>query len=175
MFVSPMWTFARKHHLPQHERICRTRPNIALCTRSRILCRSVEHLEKSLDERKSLLKQFGLCFRCWMTTDHFAKDCKVIVTCEDYGSGKHATALHLGSPHAVSPDSKQSDKSDKLNCEPQLPEVSSTCTEVCGSGYAGRSCSKICLVDVSHASQSQRKVGMYAILDDPSNKSLART
>ncbi|KAL1442113.1 hypothetical protein MTO96_000009 [Rhipicephalus appendiculatus] len=113
--------------------------------------------EKPLDERKSLLKQFGLCFKCCTATDHFAKDCKVVVTCADCGSGKHATALHQGSPSSVPSDSKQVAKIDEPNSELQSPKVSSTCTEVCGRGCAGRSCSKICLVDVSHTSEPQRK------------------
>lgn len=57
--------------------------------------------EKSFDEHKSLLEQFGLCFRCCKTTDHFAKDCKVVVTCADCGRYNHATVLHQASPNAV--------------------------------------------------------------------------
>ncbi|KAL1478828.1 hypothetical protein MTO96_052352 [Rhipicephalus appendiculatus] len=93
--------------------------------------------EKPLDERKSLLKQFGLCFKCCTATDHFGKDCKVVVTCGDCGSIKHATALHQGSLSSVASDSKQVAKIDEPNSELQSPKVSSTCTEVCGRGCAG--------------------------------------
>ncbi|KAI3352172.1 hypothetical protein L3Q82_020980 [Scortum barcoo] len=53
--------------------------------------------------------------------------------------------------------------------------VISNCTEVCGEGFHGKSCSRICLVTVYPA--GNRKVGkkMYVMLDDQSNKSLART
>ncbi|KAL1460299.1 hypothetical protein MTO96_043374 [Rhipicephalus appendiculatus] len=62
--------------------------------------------EKSLDERKSLLKQFDLCLKCCTATDHFGKDCKLLVTYVDCGSGKHATALHQRSPSIGPSDSK---------------------------------------------------------------------
>ena len=56
----------------------------------------------------------------------------------------------------------------------QPPEVTSRCTEVCGDGLPARSCAKICLVQVFRQGQRERSVKMYAILDDQSNRSLAR-
>lgn len=53
--------------------------------------------------------------------------------------------------------------------------VNSQCTEVCSPGQAGRSCSKICLVRVYPQGQRERAVKVYAILDDQSNRSLARS
>ncbi|KAK0147347.1 putative nuclease HARBI1 [Merluccius polli] len=52
--------------------------------------------EKTLDERKQLLKNNSICFRCCSATDNFAKDCKVEVQCGECQSDRHPSALHPG-------------------------------------------------------------------------------
>ena len=54
-------------------------------------------------------------------------------------------------------------------------EVTSRCTKVCGKGSLPRSCSKVCLVRVFPQGQPERSIKMYAVLDDQSNRSLARS
>lgn len=53
--------------------------------------------------------------------------------------------------------------------------VLSKCTEVCGSGQSLRSCSKICLVKVDPKTDPDRPTKVYILLDDQSNRSLARS
>ena len=53
--------------------------------------------------------------------------------------------------------------------------VNSNCTEVCGTGNVGWSCSKICLVKLYPKGQSDKAIKAYVILDDQSNRSLARS
>ncbi|XP_042150458.1 uncharacterized protein LOC121838334 [Ixodes scapularis] len=130
--------------------------------------------EKPLQERKSLLKQFGICFRCCSSTNHLARDCKVVIKCDDCDSTEHTRALHPDSSKPLSSSLGQDPEDDTIH-HGLSPDVSSKCTEVCGEGYGGRSCSKICLVSVCHSSTPQKAVRMYAILDDQSNRSLART
>ncbi|XP_073469696.1 uncharacterized protein [Aquarana catesbeiana] len=51
----------------------------------------------------------------------------------------------------------------------------SNCTEVCGQGKSARSCSKICLVTVYPTGKRERAVKMYAVLDEQSNRSIAKS
>lgn len=59
--------------------------------------RSVVPSEKShWTKRKSLLKNNGICFRCCISTCHFARDCKTVLRCADCGSKRRGTAPHPG-------------------------------------------------------------------------------
>ena len=49
------------------------------------------------------------------------------------------------------------------------------CTQVCGQGFIGKSCSKICLVNVYPEGHRNKMKRTYVILDDQSNVSLAKT
>lgn len=53
--------------------------------------------------------------------------------------------------------------------------TTSMCTVVCGGGLKGKSCSKICLVNVYPKGEPEKKVRIYVLLDDQSNASLARS
>ncbi|XP_038159402.1 uncharacterized protein LOC119795453 [Cyprinodon tularosa] len=53
---------------------------------------------KTIDERKAYLKDQGICFKCCSSTTHLARDCKVILRCDECDSEKHITALHPGPP-----------------------------------------------------------------------------
>lgn len=48
------------------------------------------------DERKRVLKDNTICFRCCASTVHQAKNCDVVVKCTECDSEKHVTALHPG-------------------------------------------------------------------------------
>ncbi len=54
-------------------------------------------------------------------------------------------------------------------------DVSTKCTEVCGSDLSGKTCSKICLVSVFPSGQREKAIRVYAIIDDQSNRSLVRS
>lgn len=54
-------------------------------------------------------------------------------------------------------------------------DVTSKCTEICGKAHRPRSCLKICLVDVYPSNCPEKAKRMYVVLDDQSNRSLARS
>ncbi|KAK7892056.1 hypothetical protein WMY93_024019 [Mugilogobius chulae] len=131
---------------------------------------------KSIEERKNILKENGICFKCCTSTSHLAKDCKVPVKCSECDSDRHDNAMHIGTPPQVStrPAPPANDGGEEEQA-PTTTTVSSQCTQVCGPGQAGRSCSKICLVRVYYQGQREKAANMYAILDDQSNRSLVRS
>lgn len=51
--------------------------------------------------------------------------------------------------------------------EENSPVTTSSCTEVCGKGLDGKSCSKICLVTVYPKGHPEQKKRMYVMLDAP--------
>ncbi|XP_060793215.1 uncharacterized protein LOC132896416 [Neoarius graeffei] len=132
---------------------------------------------KLLDERKAFLKENGICFRCCSSTFHQAKDCKAIIQCSECNSDKHIAALHAGpAPWSTKPASGPLEEHGGEGEESTSASVTtSLCTEVCGDSTITKSCSKICLVDVYPKDQPEKKARAYAILDDQSNRSLARS
>lgn len=133
---------------------------------------------KHLDERKTYLKENSICFRCCASTKHMAKDCKTTLKCVECESDKHTSAMHpgpaawlLGGQTEHSPGDKQSGESEDL----APPIVTSKCTDICGGTPRPRSCSKICLVKVSHADHPSKSHRVYAVLDDQSNRSLVKS
>ena len=131
--------------------------------------------EKSLEERKQLLKENYVCFRCCSSTDHLARNCSAEVKCMECGSTGHVAALHPGppvwKPKPSPPSSEHGGEEDKAD----IQEVTSRCTQVCGEGVSSRACSKICLVSVYPAGHRGEAKKMYAMLDEQSNRSLARS
>ncbi|KAK0139185.1 hypothetical protein N1851_024265 [Merluccius polli] len=126
---------------------------------------------KPLTERKGLLRDHRRCFRCCSAT-HMAKDCSVKLKCFECESDRHCTAMHPDIHLSPAVSSVTEPDTEQQNNTPS--EVTSRCTEVCGEGLPARSCAKICLVQVFPQGQKERSVKMYAILDDQSNRSLAR-
>eukprot|EP00079_Xenopus_tropicalis_P024746 XP_012817710.2 PREDICTED: uncharacterized protein LOC100485864 [Xenopus tropicalis] len=130
---------------------------------------------KPIGERMYFLRQNGICFKCCETTKHIARDCKISVKCSECGSEKHIAALHpdLPAPPAETVQARTDHGRELSDSSP--PPVMSKCTEICGTGKSFRSCSKICLVTVFPSGQRERAVKMYAVLDEQSNRSLAKS
>lgn len=59
--------------------------------------------------------------------------------------------------------------------ERHLSQRSTPSVEVCGVGKEPRSCSKICLVKIYPKARPDKVTKVYAILDDQSSRSLARS
>ncbi|KAL0168120.1 hypothetical protein M9458_036342, partial [Cirrhinus mrigala] len=138
-------------------------------------CRSFR--DKLLPDRKQYLKDNSICFRCCASTAHIAKNCNTVITCAECKSDKHTEALHPGpSPWKAKPHSPTSDNGrEGEDSQPSQEAVSSSCTEVCGNGVSARACSKICLVKVYPQGHRESATKVYAIIDEQSNKSLARS
>ncbi|XP_039885710.1 uncharacterized protein LOC120732292 [Simochromis diagramma] len=132
---------------------------------------------KTLEERKAYLKDNNICFKCCSSVQHMAKDCPKSVQCTDCGSERHITALHPNPrpQRAESLVASEGYGGEEREGEASVANVTSKCTEVCGDSVGSRSCSKICLVRVYPAGQPEKAVKMYAVLDEQSNRSLAKT
>ncbi|XP_067306911.1 uncharacterized protein [Pseudorasbora parva] len=132
---------------------------------------------KSLEERKSILKENGICFKCCTSASHLARDCKATVKCMECDSDRHHAAMHPGPPPQVyrrstpPPDNGGEEEEHASSST----AISSHCTQVCGPERTARSCSKICLVRIYPQGQHEKAINMYVILDDQSNRSLVRS
>lgn len=104
-----------------------------------------------------------------------AKDCKMTVKCFECNSDQHIVALHPGPPLLTTQSVVDDRNESREQNESPLSSITSKCTEVCGSAYGTRSCSKICLVKVYPEGRKEKAIKMYAVLDKQSNKSLAKT
>ncbi|XP_039176794.1 uncharacterized protein LOC120297805 [Crotalus tigris] len=69
-----------------------------------------EFRKKSLDDRKTLLKENRICFKCCDSMDHIAKDCTADVKCHLCNSDRHPAALHL-EPKTLPMESRQATSS----------------------------------------------------------------
>lgn len=54
-------------------------------------------------------------------------------------------------------------------------EVSNKCTELCGTTFSGRSCAKVLPVRVYPSFNSEQAIKVYAVIDEQSNRTLARS
>ncbi|XP_078809202.1 uncharacterized protein LOC144994598 [Oryzias latipes] len=130
--------------------------------------------KKLIGDRIAFLKEKRICFKCCSSTSHLARDCKMSVKCSECGSVNHDVAMHPGQVlqnAKISPPPQENGGEEE---ESNMYDVSTSCTEVCGSGQWGRSCSKICLAKIFHKSNKMKTVKAYVIFDDQSNRSLAR-
>lgn len=128
---------------------------------------------KTLEERQTLLRENGVCYRCCASTVHLAKNCKAVIKCNECESDKHVSALHPGPPPWANKD-PSSDNGGEKDRSPAA-NVTSQCTEICGDNPIPKSCSKICLIRVYPEGSPEAMVKMYAVLDEQSNRSLARS
>ncbi|XP_036003031.1 uncharacterized protein LOC118566091 isoform X1 [Fundulus heteroclitus] len=131
--------------------------------------------EKTIDERKTLLKENNVCFKCLSSSSHIAKNCRLNVQCLECKSDRHNTALHPG-PAAwqqeAGPASEHGGEEDAASSQSQ---ITNKCTKVCGGELTDRSCSKICLIKVFPTGHREKAVKLYAIMDEQSNRSLVRS
>ncbi|XP_033979973.1 uncharacterized protein LOC117477426 [Trematomus bernacchii] len=131
--------------------------------------------EKTLEDRKAYLRDNRICYRCCGSFQHMAKDCKLTVKCFECNSDRHIAALHPGPPPLNAQSATAGKDKSGEQSESSSSSVTSKCTEVCGEGYSSRSCSKIILVKAYPAGEKEKAMKMYAVLDEQSNKSLAKT
>ncbi|XP_056101657.1 uncharacterized protein LOC130080328 [Rhinichthys klamathensis goyatoka] len=132
---------------------------------------------KTLDQRKVILKELAICYKCCSSVNHMAKDCDSSVHCNECKSDQHVTALHPGPApwKTETPGSEAPNVHGGEQAESPMRANVSKCTEVCGKGISSRSCSKICLVNIYPAGHKEKAVKAYVVLDEQSNRSLAKT
>ncbi|KAK0136223.1 hypothetical protein N1851_027882 [Merluccius polli] len=100
-----------------------------------------------------------------------ARECPVELKCNECESDR----LHSHASRNYPLTSGVSCETDTEQQNNSLLEVTSRCTEVCGDGLPAQTCAKICLVRVHPHDQRERSVKTYAILEDQSNRSQARS
>lgn len=83
--------------------------------------------------------------------------------------------MHAGPPPWTLKDYDPPPQSHGGEPDPSGPVTTTSCTEIYGSGLQGKSCSKTCLVNVYPRSSPEKKRRMYAMLEDQSKTSLARS
>ncbi|KAK3523877.1 hypothetical protein QTP70_013679, partial [Hemibagrus guttatus] len=98
------------------------------------------------------------------------------IHCTECNSNYHVSALHDGpAPWLKNEPTAPTEAQDGEQEEPTSTVTTSVCTEICGTGLQGKSCSKICLVTVNPDGRPEEKKCIYVMLDDQSNLSLARS
>ncbi|XP_056022091.1 uncharacterized protein LOC125651089 [Ostrea edulis] len=129
---------------------------------------------KPLQERKDILREHGFCYKCCMSK-HLSRNCKATIKCDIRGNKRHATVMH--------PDQRPSNATTSVSTvadggERNLPTkstVDSKCTELCEQTLSGHSCTKVVPVRVYPLGNKDSAVRMYAIIDEQSNRTLARS
>ena len=104
------------------------------------------------------------------------KTCTSTTKCGECGSDRHPSALHPSRDDSYSGNNWKTGEvpaSRRDGGETTNENVSIKCTQVCGE-FAGRSCSKTLMVKVHHTGDRTHEKTMYAIIDDQSNRTLAR-
>ena len=96
----------------------------------------------SLTERKDLLSQYRICFRCLASTSHQAKDCIAVIKCAECQSDKNVAGLHSDPPSEQETQTREPEDTLQQGGEPA--KVTANGTELCGNAVGGESCSKIC-------------------------------
>lgn len=130
---------------------------------------------KPLTERKALIKEYKICYKCCPTKDHVAKECKATVKHCECQSNKHPTALHPRNVTEASPSqpTTSSSPTEKKPVEAKGQGQTALCTQVCGKVSRQRTCHQICLDKVFPAGRPEQAERMYVILDGQSTRALA--
>ncbi|CAJ0962816.1 unnamed protein product [Ranitomeya imitator] len=109
---------------------------------------------ETMQERKKILSELGVCFKCCASSEHMAMDCKSSIKCEECYSDRHPSALHpasvTGDPAvAVTSGPATNHGEEPQNHAKSTTAVSCSCSEVCGENQSAKCCSRICLISLS--------------------------
>lgn len=133
---------------------------------------------KSIEDRKHILRDHNICFRCCETSDHFANRCKARILCDVCKSNYHCTALHEDvsyrqmSRNFPSPQTHGEEENFSSGIVNQ--SVTTKCTDICCE-FSGKSCARIVPVRVFVQGQPESSILTYAMLDDQSNRTLGKS
>lgn len=117
---------------------------------------------KQMAERKRLIMNHGLCFRCCGPKKHRAKECTNNVRC-DVCNGSHPAALHEDNRRHELEKSKGTTMHKN---ETRLEMVLSTSTQVFGTIQGtSKSCAKMVLARI-YDSLKQHSRTVYVLIDD---------
>ena len=116
-------------------------------------------LAKTMEERKGIIKDNGLCFGC-LEKGHRSKLCKQRKTCTTCGR-EHPTSLHGDVKKPNKPEKKDDNKANSESKEARVSHLNDTGT--------GSKCSMIIPVWGSHRERPQEERLIYALLDTQSD------
>ena len=151
-----------------------TRGTLTLCplhNTSHTLNKCYQFRQNPLKERHEFLRSKGLCFKCCGQKPHLAKDCRSSMKCGICKATTHATALHVYDDKGDQTLSKQAISVSQDSSH----HVSTMCTAVCRRAGSSKSCAKTLLVKVYPKGKPEQAVNLYAIIDEQSSHSLARS
>lgn len=115
-----------------------------------------------------------------------ARDCKANLKCHLCGSTEHCTALHPNDVRMLDPKTDNPYKEHGGEKPTYTATVNSTsadsgspvlalCVQICRKRFSGKSCAKMLLVRIYRCGEREKAFNMYALIDDQSNRSLARS
>ncbi|MES9882784.1 MAG: hypothetical protein ABW185_18100 [Sedimenticola sp.] len=130
---------------------------------------------KTIEQRWKLLRDNKICFRCCNSYTHMKPACRQVIRCDDCGSDRHSTAMHVDNYQGRSTANANPTQPPPDHGGEPTETVSSKCTQICGSKVGGKSCAKMVLVNVYPDGHPEDAIKTYAILDEQSNRSLAKT
>lgn len=137
-------------------------------------CRTFRN--KTLVERKAFLKEKGICFKCCSSISHLTKDCKYPVKCSECDSSYHDAVMHPDTlPQTTKGPPPPQENGGEGEDHSDVSDVTTSCTEVCGKGQWGRSCSKICLAKIYPKGFKDEAIKVYVILDDKKQSLTSQT
>ncbi|XP_060602183.1 uncharacterized protein LOC132755332 [Ruditapes philippinarum] len=166
--------------------------------KSHTLNNCMTFLQRSVSERKRFLRDNNICFKCCNSNKHTFKSCTFTGPCDECGSQRHPAALHYfqaeqsttGSDRqgkqpskdygrerpAVTPPVKPTFETKPLPQDQRPPSiVTGRCTNICGDGFVGKSCSKTLLVNIYPNNHPELSRSVYCIVDDQSNRTLCKS
>lgn len=120
----------------------------------------------SLEDRRQIVHDNGLCYKCINSKEHLGRDCTEIIRCDECGSSRHPTGMHLFDRSEISRKHSGEDSSKTV--------VESKCTEICHGNFSGKSCAKIVQVYISHRNNPKNRLRAYVVLDEQSNGTLGK-
>jgi len=123
---------------------------------------------KSIGDRRKILKENGICFKCLESRDHLSRECTKTIFCQECTSSYHSTGMHFGDSSKLKTEQVHGGEPSKHTV------VQANCMEICKGDFSGKSCAKILPVYISHNDNSSKRIKTYIILDEQSNRSLAR-
>lgn len=131
------------------------------------LSRCDEFKKKTVKERLDYIQSVGLCFGC-LSKGHYSKNCRKRLTCQRCGK-PHPTILHFDQENE-----KESKDSEETNANPD--QSSSNTSSVCHTVGKRNSITNSMILPVwlYHKDSPERKVLIYALLDDASDSTFIK-
>ena len=137
------------------------------CSKDHTLSSCDEFKKKTVKERLDFIQSVGLCFGC-LSKGHYSKNCRKRLTCQKCGKS-HPTILH-NDPE----DKKESKDSVETIVDPD--QSSSNTSSVCHTVGERNSITNSLILPVwlYHKDSPEKKILIYALLDDASDSTFIK-